>query len=153
MSAALLKIDVPGKLPLGTELLSTIQGIESIRALAAVHELDRSKLALEMDLFGSYASAHVGEKFLYSQIFGSPGEAIGLLFLCTPEVRNELAFAFRTRTETDADIDRHMAELEPTLEAMGVQYYRGICGDPKAQIRVISDFEIQEPLLLSQARN
>ena len=72
MSDAPLKIQVTGKLPPGTELLSCTQGIDRIRAISAVHELDRSSLDLETDLFASYALAHMDERFLYSQQFGSP---------------------------------------------------------------------------------
>ncbi len=153
MITAPLRIDVPCTLPAGTELLSCVQGSQKIRALADAHELDRSSLAFEIGLFGNYAAVHLGERFLYSQQFGSPKESIGLLFLCGPELRSELMLVFRTQAESDADIDAHMALLEPTLEEMGIQYFRAICGDPNAQIRVISDFEIQEPILLSQARN
>jgi hypothetical protein len=152
MSADPLKITVPGKLPTGTELLSTTQGIDKIRTLAAVHELG-AKLEFEMDLFTTYARAHMGKRFLYSQIFGSPGEAIGLLFICAPQLRNELAFVFRTQTKTDSDIDQNMEILERLVERMGIAYFHKVCGNPDLNIRVLSDFEIQEPLLLSQARN
>jgi hypothetical protein len=153
VSDAPLKIKVAGKLPPGTELLSCTQGIDRIRALSAVHELDRSSLELEMDLFATYAMAHLGERFIYSQQFGFPELTIGLLFLCGPELRNEMMFVFRTRTETDSDVDHLMALMEPILEEMGVQYYRGVCGDPNAQIHTLGDLEIQTPLLLARARN
>jgi hypothetical protein len=153
MSADPLKIKVSRNLPPETELLSCAQGIDKIQALAAVHEMDRSSLDLELALFATYAMAHQGERFLYCQQFGCLGVSIGLLFLCGPELRNQMMFVFRTQTETNAQVDCYMTEMEPLLKEMGVQYYRGVCGIPKARVRVIDDFEIQAPLLVARAQN
>jgi hypothetical protein len=153
VSASPLRIKISRQLPSETEPLSCAQGIAKIRALSAVHQLDPSALELEMSLFATYAKAHLSERVLYSQQFGSAGSLIALLFLCGPELRNEMMFVFRTRTKTNADVDRHMAKMEPLIEEMGVQYYRGVCGDPSASVRVIDDFEIQAPLLLARAKN
>jgi hypothetical protein len=64
-----LKIKVSCNLPPGTELLSCAQGIDKIRALATTHELDRPSLELETALFATYAMAHLGERFIFSQQF------------------------------------------------------------------------------------
>jgi hypothetical protein len=153
VSADPLKIKIAGKLPPGTELLSCAQGIDRIRALAAVHELDPSNLELEVELFATYAMANLGQRFVYSQIFGSAGVTLGLLFICGPELRNEMMFVFRTETETNTQVDHHMALMEPLIEMMGIAYYRGICGDPNVSILVIDNFAIQAPLMLARAKN
>lgn len=64
-----------------------------------------------------------------------------------------MMFVFRTETETDTQVDRHMALMEPLIEMMGVEYYRDVCGDPIARVRVIDDSEIQTPFLLAKSRN
>jgi hypothetical protein len=149
-----LRIKIAGKLPLGTELIASAQGIDRIQALAAVNELDPLAIEVEIELFASYALAHLGDDaFVYSQIFATPGECIALLFLCGPKLRDEIMLVFRTRTVTDADIDHHMALMESIVEKTGIAHYRKLSGDPNASVHVITDFEIQAPYLLARAKN
>jgi hypothetical protein len=143
-----LKVMVAGNLPPRIKLINGVRGIDQIKVQAAIHELHSTSLALEVDLFAGYTAAQRGGKrFLYSQVFGCPGTSIGLLFLCTPELREDWMFIFGCKTETDAEIDQCMGLLETVLEQLGTQYCREACLDPKARIHVISDREFSAPLM------
>jgi hypothetical protein len=148
-----LEIKLAVNLPRGVVLISSALGVAKIKELSAFHGLE-AKLELELRLFAAFGLANLGNgAFIYSQLFGSTCECVGLVFLCGPAVRTEFMFVFGTKAETDAQVDQFMEELEPILETIGIAYYRAIAGDATAAVHIVDSTEIQMPFLLAKSRN